>query len=149
MKIKITVVALLAVTAGVFAYTRSHNTLPSDLRDAVADFTDIKVSDIKAGSSADIPMPAQATCPTSTLDRSRKEVRDLIERDPFCEGVAVSIIDGKKGNPYVNVILKGENTSGCAEIMKDRAGRIGMSIYSSDVLDVTPPTAYLRFQDAR
>ncbi len=93
--------------------------------------------------------PDSATCPTSTLARSRKEVRDLIERDPFCEGVAVSIIDGKKGNPYVNVILKGENTSGCAEIMKDRAGRIGMAIYSSDVLDVTPPTAYLRFQNAR
>ncbi len=37
MKTKITAVALLAVTAGVFAYTRPHNALPSDLRDAVAD----------------------------------------------------------------------------------------------------------------
>jgi len=37
MKTKITVVALLAVTAGVFAYTRPHNAMPSDLRDAVAD----------------------------------------------------------------------------------------------------------------
>ena len=37
MKTKITVIALLAVTAGVFAYTRPHNALPSDLRDAVAD----------------------------------------------------------------------------------------------------------------
>ncbi len=38
MKTKITAVALIAVTAGVFAYTRTHNTpIPSDLRDAVAD----------------------------------------------------------------------------------------------------------------
>ncbi len=38
MKNKITAVALIAVSAGVFAYTRTHNTpIPSDLRDAVAD----------------------------------------------------------------------------------------------------------------
>ncbi len=37
MKIRITVLALLAVAAGVFAYTRPHNATPSDLRDAVAD----------------------------------------------------------------------------------------------------------------
>lgn len=37
MRIKATVLALLAVTAGVFAYTRPHKGIPSDLRDAVAD----------------------------------------------------------------------------------------------------------------
>ncbi len=37
MKTKITVVALITATAGMFAYTRPHNAIPSDLRDAVAD----------------------------------------------------------------------------------------------------------------
>lgn len=37
MKTKIGVVVLIAVTAGVFEYTRPHNAMPSDLRDAVAD----------------------------------------------------------------------------------------------------------------
>ena len=37
MRMKIIVPVLLAVTAGVFAYTRPHNSIPSDLRDAVAD----------------------------------------------------------------------------------------------------------------
>lgn len=34
---KIKTIVFLAVTAGVFAYTRPHNTIPFDLRDAVAD----------------------------------------------------------------------------------------------------------------
>lgn len=37
MRTKIIVIALLAVSAGVFAYTHQHNAAPSDLRDAVAD----------------------------------------------------------------------------------------------------------------
>ena len=37
MRIKIIMLSLLAVTAGVFAYMRPHNGIPSDLRDAVAD----------------------------------------------------------------------------------------------------------------
>lgn len=37
MKNKITVVALIAVVAGVFAYTRPNNAIPSDLRDAPSD----------------------------------------------------------------------------------------------------------------
>ena len=37
MKTRTTVIVLLAVAAGVFAYTRSHNAMPSDFRDAVAD----------------------------------------------------------------------------------------------------------------
>lgn len=37
MKIRMAVLALLAVTAGVFVYTRTHNVFPSDLRDAVAE----------------------------------------------------------------------------------------------------------------
>ncbi len=37
MRTKTIMLAFLAVTAGVFAYTRSHNATPSDLRDAVAD----------------------------------------------------------------------------------------------------------------
>ena len=55
MKIKITAVALLAVTAGVFAYTRPHNAIPSDLRDAVADTA---LETLKNGSDAgDISIP--------------------------------------------------------------------------------------------
>jgi len=37
MKNKIVVLGLMAVAAGVFAYTRPHNGVPPDLRDAVAD----------------------------------------------------------------------------------------------------------------
>lgn len=37
MKTKITLVAILAVTAGAFLWTRPHSGVPSDLRDAVAD----------------------------------------------------------------------------------------------------------------
>ena len=37
MKTKIVALGLIAVVAGVFAYTRQHNAVPSDLRDAVAD----------------------------------------------------------------------------------------------------------------
>ena len=37
MKTRTTVIVLLAVAAGVFAYTRPHNAIPSGLRDAVAD----------------------------------------------------------------------------------------------------------------
>ena len=37
MKTKIVALGLIAVVAGVFAYTRPHTAIPSDLRDAVAD----------------------------------------------------------------------------------------------------------------
>jgi hypothetical protein len=37
MKIKLVALGLIAVTAGVFAYTRPNTAIPSDLRDAVAD----------------------------------------------------------------------------------------------------------------
>lgn len=37
MKIRTIILALIAVATGVFAYTRPHNAIPSDLRDAVAD----------------------------------------------------------------------------------------------------------------
>lgn len=58
MKTKAIVVSLMAVTAGVFLYTRPHNAMPSDLRDAVADNrefdTAIPVFDKDSG---DIPVP--------------------------------------------------------------------------------------------
>lgn len=69
MKTKMVVVALITVTAGVFSITHMKKAPPSDLRDAVADFTDIKVSDIKAGSSSDIPMPAPTTNPASASEK--------------------------------------------------------------------------------
>lgn len=37
MKMRMTLVAVLAVTAGVLAYIRPHKAIPSDIRDAVAD----------------------------------------------------------------------------------------------------------------
>ncbi len=58
MKTKITMVALIAVTAGVFAYTSPHNAIPFDLRDAVADSgkfdTGLPVIDKNSGN---IPVP--------------------------------------------------------------------------------------------
>ncbi len=56
MKTKIIAVALIAVSAGVFAYTRTHNTpIPSDLRDAVADSA---IDALKAGGGdQDIKVP--------------------------------------------------------------------------------------------
>ena len=59
MKIRITVLALLAVTAGVFAYTRPHNPIPSDLRDALSGGSGSAMDDLKGshGGGADVPLP--------------------------------------------------------------------------------------------
>ena len=61
MKIRITVLALLAVTAGVFAYTRPHNAIPSDLRDAVADspLDTLKTEAGAEASGVSVPKPAK------------------------------------------------------------------------------------------
>ncbi len=58
MRIKIIVPVLLAVTAGVFAYSRSHNAIPSDLRDAVAD-SPLDTLKTEADSEANITKPAK------------------------------------------------------------------------------------------
>ncbi len=58
MKIRITVLALLAVTAGAFTYTRPHNPIPSDLRDAVAD-SPLDTLKTEAGAEASIAKPAK------------------------------------------------------------------------------------------
>jgi len=62
MKTKITVVALITATAGMFAYTRPHNAIPSDLRDAVADGAGNAFGDLKGAysSGADVPVPVPA-----------------------------------------------------------------------------------------
>lgn len=64
--------AAVVVTAAGFVYVKSsHRNIPADLRDAVADFADIKASDIKAGSSSDISIPVPSPYPTSGLDQSK------------------------------------------------------------------------------
>ena len=61
MKTKIVVIALIAVTAGVFAYTRPHNAMPSDLRDAVADNGEFNTSiPVFEKDSGNIPAPKAA-----------------------------------------------------------------------------------------
>ncbi len=58
MKTKATVIVFMAITAGVFAYTRPHNAVPSDLRDAVADNRefDTAIPDVTKD-AGDIPVP--------------------------------------------------------------------------------------------
>lgn len=60
MKTKITVVAILVVTTGAFLYTRSHNGIPSDLRDAVSDGGAIDALKGYSSHQADMQLPAPA-----------------------------------------------------------------------------------------
>ncbi len=58
MKTKTIVLAFLAVTAGVFGYTRLHNGIPSDLRDAVADNREFNTSiPVLEKDSGNLPEP--------------------------------------------------------------------------------------------
>lgn len=58
MKTKAIVVSLIAVTAGVFLYTRPHNAMPSDLRDAVADNREFDTTiPVVTKDPGDIPVP--------------------------------------------------------------------------------------------
>ena len=60
MKTKIAVLALIAVTAGVFTYNRTQRALPSDLRDAVGDVSESKDFDtnIPVVEKANVDFPA-------------------------------------------------------------------------------------------
>ena len=64
MRNKITIVALLAVTAGVFAYTRPHSAIPVDLRDAVTDSgeSDPNISVVRKD-GANVPAPKTSDDP--------------------------------------------------------------------------------------
>ncbi len=93
MKTKITAVALILVTAGVFAYTRPHNALPSDLRDAVADNGKFDTSiPILDKNSANLPEPKAGKvgrdgqiklyeAEIGKLKASRKNEPDAAKRD--------------------------------------------------------------------
>src|SRR3989339_2107900 len=61
MKTKIAVLALIAVTAGVFTYKQTKHIPPSDLRDAVADVSDsgTGIADVKKV-NVDLPAPEAA-----------------------------------------------------------------------------------------
>src|SRR3989339_1180289 len=61
MKTKIAVLALIAVTAGVFTYKQTKHIPPSDLRDAVADVSEsgTGITDVKKV-NIDIPAPEAA-----------------------------------------------------------------------------------------
>jgi len=62
MKTKIVVVALITITAGVFTFTGTKNSPPSDFRDAVADNKDFNTSiPVFEKDSGNIPVPVAAT----------------------------------------------------------------------------------------
>ncbi len=72
MKTKITAVALIAVTAGVFAYTRPHKALPSDLRDAVADNGKFDTAiPVIEKDKANVPLPKAAPADVGVLGVSK------------------------------------------------------------------------------
>ncbi len=101
MKTKITAVALLAVTAGVFAYTRPHNAVPSDLRDAPRETLDSSAMnslDKTAGASGmNIPEPAKAVNAESPTDDKAKEGDALLPGAIYGH----SITDKNKVDRYV------------------------------------------------
>ncbi len=93
MKTRMALLTFAMAAAGVFVLTRTKNVPPYDLRDAVTDFTDIKVSEIKAGSSADIPMPAPATL---HKDASKKKEENAYVRISVDERIPAAIADAIK-----------------------------------------------------
>jgi len=74
MKTKTIVFALIAVTAGVFAWTRPHNAPPSDFRDAVSDnsFDALKNSAGAEASAVSVPEPKIKPFPAVTGSRTEK-----------------------------------------------------------------------------
>ncbi len=106
MKTKITAVALIAVSAGVFAYTRPYNAVPSDLRDAVADNS--AVDTLKSGVAAsDINVPAPPAAAAEQVGGESQELSDfgkiigamLKERERAESAVVALAAYGKGQNP--------------------------------------------------
>ncbi|MBI4655251.1 MAG: trypsin-like serine protease, partial [Elusimicrobia bacterium] len=60
MKTRTIVLALIAVTAGVFTYTRPHNPVPSDLRDAVADSSLEQLKEGSGTEASEVNVPESA-----------------------------------------------------------------------------------------
>ncbi|MDA8129898.1 MAG: hypothetical protein M0011_00180 [Elusimicrobia bacterium] len=99
MKTKITLVAVLAVTAGAFFYARPHNHIPSDLRDAPADTwsdgtamgqldarhgaSEIKAPDPKAAAAGEEFAGRRPLAPGSVLYGKR------IDRQTFSAGLSL------------------------------------------------------------
>ena len=100
MKTKITVVALLAVTAGVFAYTRPHNAVPSDLRDAVADKAIDTLKGKAATSQGNVPEPKvdkvvldNKTVSVESLDKSSSVLKSVFSNS-LSSDITLSIPGG-------------------------------------------------------
>jgi len=101
MKSKIAALGLIAVVAGVFAYTQHHRALPSDLRDAVADsaFDALKAE----GGGQDVKVPEPEIKPFYVETGSRRGIGNkgyVADIDPSAgapaEPVKYITIDGGK-----------------------------------------------------
>lgn len=81
MKKKIMVLAVLAVTASLFAWTRPHNAPPSDLRDAVADNGGFDTAIPVLEDDGNLPIPKAV--PPSGATASFKNLYALWIEDDF------------------------------------------------------------------
>jgi hypothetical protein len=93
MRTKMALLIFVMTAAGIFTLACTKNTPPPDLRDALADFTDIRASDIKTGSGADIPMPAPAARRKSASKKEEAATYALISVD---EQIPAKTADGIK-----------------------------------------------------
>src|SRR3989339_1473643 len=121
MKTKIAVLALIAVTAGVFTYKQTKHIPPSDLRDAVADATESKdfdtsIPDLKSENTdkAKMELPVVKSASYDFGDRSFP-IRCTTQGDALSEviitensrGSIIRVVgmDGKSEIYYVDAFL--------------------------------------------
>lgn len=90
MKAKITVLALIAVTAGVFAYTRPQHSLPADFRDAVSSGSPAAQlqGSVPAVSDTDSAAPA----PPAPVSAEKEVYLDMVDgrQVEICENISES-----------------------------------------------------------
>ena len=106
MKNKVTALALFAIMMSVFAYMRTHNTMPSDFRDAVADFSadegftaalsDIKTKD-PAASNLDIRPVRAENDAVSEVAKVVAKVRPSVVKVETNYGTGSGFIIDKSG----------------------------------------------------
>jgi hypothetical protein len=110
MKNKIAAFGLAVVTAGMFAWMRTHNAVPYDLRDAVADTagfdTSIPVIDKSGGN---VPEPQSIALSAGYRVIDARNIPGTV-KEVFSNGTARIIFDKELGDRYLNVKELGAGT---------------------------------------
>ncbi len=125
MKTTIALVALMAVTAGVFVYTRPHNPIPSDLRDAVSDNgkfdTSIPVFD---KSSGNIPEPKVMAVEGLPVPAISKGVQTLSPK------ICVTQLTAEWTGVFLVKFTKGTNIKAVMDVLKQEGLATSQYIHS-------------------